>query len=99
MRLGELISGFSRVDIVQRVWLVGRDRRWHSPEELAEQLPLDTGTVEAVLDFLVKYGFAESNGRTAKRVRINPFAPCPSELARFLRSIEGTMSVNRALYS
>lgn len=99
MQLAQLISGISGIDVIQRVWLVGRDRGWHSPEELAEMLPLNTRIVEAALDFLVKYGFAETSGGTARKVRINPFTPSPCELARFVRSIAGTMRDSRMLYS
>jgi len=70
---------------VQRVWSLASDGRWYSLEELAKQLVLSVVQVRMVLDFLVKYGFAEWKDELETEFRIKADAPSPCEIAKVLR--------------
>lgn len=84
LRLTELASRF---DVVQRLWSMGCDRDWHSPEELAERLPLSTQEVRCLLNFLVRYGFAEMRMELVMKVRMKDLGPSPAEAAGLLRMV------------
>ena len=46
------------------------DGRWHTLEELKEQLRLKNGTLELMVSFLSEYGFVKVDEKTMK-VRID----------------------------
>jgi hypothetical protein len=73
-----------RADMIDRVWMVAADGRWHSRRGLAQQTQLDGEEIMAALRFLVKYGFAESSTAKEGRYRIITGGPSPAEAAKVL---------------
>jgi len=73
-----------RADMIDRVWMIAADGRWHSRRGLAHQTQLDGEEIMAALRFLVKYGFAESSTAKEERYRIIPGGPSPAEAAKVL---------------
>ncbi len=74
----------SDADVVEQVWSLASDARWHSPEELAWRLYLRPWQVKVVLDFLAKYGFLEWKAGFVRKNRISAVVPSPGELRRIL---------------
>jgi hypothetical protein len=77
-----------RAEVVDRVWMVAADGRWHSRRGLAQQTQLDGEDIMAALRFLVKYGFAEPSTAGERRFRMITDGPSPSETARILQAVD-----------
>ena len=73
-----------RADVIDRVWMVAADGRWHSRRGLAQQTQLEGEEIMAALRFLVKYGFAESSTAKEERFRMITNGPSPAEAAKIL---------------
>ena len=74
----------SRADVIDRVWMVAADGRWHSRRGLAQKTQLDREEVMAALRFLVKHGFAESSTAKEGKFRMITDGPSPAEAAKIL---------------
>jgi len=80
----------SGVDVTQMVWSIMSEGDWHSPQNLAKRSGLDSSRLGVVLDFLVKYGIAESTGGFVRAASTNASAPSPSQVVEILGSfVEG----------
>jgi len=77
-----------RADVIDRVWLVAVDGRWHYRRGLAQQTQLDGEEIMAALRFLLKYGFAESSTAVEGRFRTITDGPSPSETANILQAVD-----------
>lgn len=76
------------VDAIEMVWSVSADGRWHSRRSIIERLPPSKSTeVIAAIDFLVKYGFAQSSAGKYEKVRMITDGPSPTEALRLLRIV------------
>jgi hypothetical protein len=69
--------------VVDELWDLTRDGRWHSRSALARRSSFEPDAVNAAVGFLVKYGFAQSSGGTETRIRLTG-GPSPGEVARAL---------------
>ena len=76
-----------RADVIDRVWLVAADGRWHARRGLAQQTQLDGEEIMAALRFLVKYGFAESSTAKEGSFKMITDGPSPAEAAKILRAL------------
>jgi hypothetical protein len=74
--------------VIDRVWLVAADGRWHSLRGLAQQTQLDGEEIMAALRFLVKHGFAESSTAKERRFKMITDGPSPAEAAKILWALE-----------
>jgi hypothetical protein len=79
-----------RADVIDRVWLVAADGRWHSRRGLAQQTQLDGEEIMAALRFLVKHGFAESSTAKEGKFRTIMGGPSPAEAAKILWALENS---------
>jgi hypothetical protein len=70
--------------MIDRVWTVAADGRWHSLRGLARQTQLDGEKIMAALRFLVKHGFAESSTAKEGKFRMITDGPSPAEAAKIL---------------
>ena len=77
-----------RASVIDRVWLVASDGRWHSRRDLVQQTRFDGEEIKAALRFLVKYGFAESSIAGQEKFRMITDGPSPMEAANLLRAVE-----------
>jgi len=77
-----------RADVIDRVWLVAADGRWHTRRGLAQQTQLDGEEIMAALRFLLKYGFAESSTAVEGRFRTITDGPSPSETPNILQAVD-----------
>ena len=68
------------------VWQLASDSRWHTLKEVAKLTQSSDEKVALVVNFLEKYGFAQSYFTDEKRFRITPNAP-PIEIAYTLQSL------------
>lgn len=82
--------------VVDELWFLTRDGRWHTRRDLASESSFEPGAVNAALAFLVKYGFVHSSGG-AEMIR-SIGGPSPSEVARVL-SLLAFDSEQRFVYS
>ena len=80
-----MVDQSSPAGVVDAVWAAANDGRWHTRRRIAEELPFDAEEVTAALDFLVRYGFAESRLVGEKRFRMIMGSPSPMEAADMLR--------------
>ena len=62
----EVVRGITIDDVLELLM----DGKWHSFEELREQLQLKNGTLESMVSFLSEYGFVKVDEKTMK-VRID----------------------------
>jgi hypothetical protein len=77
-----------RVDAIQMVWLAVADGCWHSRLSIIKRIPaLGSMEVISVLDFFVKYGFAEPSVAGEERFRVITDGPSPMEAAGLLRIV------------
>ena len=77
----------SRVGVADAVWLAGCDGQWRTATSLAEEVPFRPDEVEAALNLLVRYGFAESCVVGEKWFRIIQDAPSPIDAVYALLSV------------
>jgi DNA-binding transcriptional regulator YhcF (GntR family) len=73
-------------NVVDEVWSLTVDGRWHSRKTLAEESSFDPSAVNAALSFLVRYGFVQSSGEAGMRVRAVG-GPSPKETVRMLSAL------------
>ena len=73
-------------NVVDEVWSMTSDGRWHSRKALARKSAFKPSTVNAALGFLVKYGFIQSSGGARIRVRVVR-GPSPKEVASMLLGV------------
>ena len=83
--------------VVDELWVLTRDGRWHSRSDLARRSSFESEAVDAALGFLVKYGFAQSLGGEDMRIR-STGGPSPKEVARAL-SVLAYENGQRFIYS
>ena len=79
---------FPRPDVIERVWSLARDGRWHSRGSLVERSRFGAEEVAAALHFLVRYDFAETSTVREERFRMISDGPSPMEAANLLRVVE-----------
>jgi hypothetical protein len=91
LRLSRLAS------VVDELWLLTRDGRWHTKRDLARKSSFKPEAVNAALGFLVKYGFAHSSGGAEMMIRVTG-GPSPNEVASVL-SVLTSANLPRAIYS
>jgi hypothetical protein len=77
-----------RVDAIEMVWSTLADGRWHSRRSIIGRIRTlrSTDTI-AALDFLVKYGFAESSTAAQERFRMIADGLSPIEAVDLLRAV------------
>jgi len=63
------------------------DGQWYSVDDVAKLLQFRSADVADALDFLVKYGFAETYLADERRFRIAAAHPSPMEVANMLQSV------------
>ena len=81
---GEGLLKLSKLaNVVDEVWSMTSDGRWHSRKALARESSFKPQAVNAALGFLVKYGFVQSSGEAGIRLRVVQ-GPSPLEIARAL---------------
>ena len=71
--------------LVDLVWAVVHDSRWHTAEEIARRVHSPIERVLFVLTFLEEYGFARSSSFPVRKFRVNPGTPSPSAVVHGLR--------------
>ena len=76
-----------RIGVVDAVWLVGRDGRWHTQSDFAKRAGFRDDDVAGVLDFLVKYGFAQSSSPAERKFKRIMNGPSPMKAAEILRAL------------
>ncbi len=79
---------FPRRGVIDKIWSIAADGRWHSRRSLIDQIPFKATEVVAALDFLVKYGFAESSTAGEEKFRMITDGPSPMEAANLLRAVQ-----------
>lgn len=77
----------SRVGVVDVVWSAGCDGQWRTVAHIAGEVPFKSEEVEAALDLLVRYGFAESCVLGEKWFRVIVDSPSPMEAAEVLQLV------------
>lgn len=77
----------SRVGLVDMVWSLAGDGRWHTRNDLEKHVPFSPKELSAVVDFLVKYGFAQLSVKRVKRFKMVVDCPSPMEAANILESL------------
>jgi hypothetical protein len=83
-----MMGALCRVDAIQMVWSAVADGYWHSRLSIIDRIPaLESAEVISVLDFFVKYGFAESSIAGEERLRLITDGPSPIEAAGLLRIV------------
>ena len=83
-----MVHRFPRRGVIDRIWSIAADGRWHSRRSLVDQIPVKPTEVVAALDFLVKYGFAKSSTAGGKKFRMITRGPSPMEAANLLRAVQ-----------
>ena len=73
--------------VVDELWSLTRDGRWHSRRALTRRSSFKTEAVNAGLVFLVKYGFAQASGQGEMRIRVIGGTASPSEVAKMLSAL------------
>jgi len=94
-----MMNDASRAGVVDAVWMAGRDGQWWTAASIAEEVPFRSDEIQAALDFLVRYGFAESCVVGDKWFRMIPDTPSPIEavcalLSVLVRSRTGLRSIH-----
>jgi predicted transcriptional regulator len=74
------------VDLISFVWTVGKDGEWHTAREIANLVGSTPSTVETILDFFTKYGFAKrSVSLHEDKYQLMVEGPSPMETVAVLR--------------
>jgi hypothetical protein len=94
-----MVNEFSPVGVVDVVWTAAGDGRWHARRRIAEEVPFEAEEVTAALDFLVRYGFAQSSPLDGKRFKIVMGGPSPMEAAKILRAMASRGNPGSSHYS
>jgi hypothetical protein len=76
----------ARGPVIDELWSLARDGRWHSKRSLAKESSFRPEIVRSALSFLVKYGFAQLSGDGNGKIRISN-GPSPAEVASLLRPL------------
>ena len=88
--LGDMAEGLLKLsrlpNVVDELWSLTRDGRWHSRKALSRESSFKSPAVYAALRFLVNYGFVQSSGQAGLRVRAVG-GPSPKEIARMLSAL------------
>jgi hypothetical protein len=69
--------------VVDELWLLTRDGRWHTKRDLARKSSFKPEAVNAAVAFLVKYGFAHSSMGPEMSIRAAG-GPSPNDVAKVL---------------
>ena len=77
----------SRAGAVDAVWIAGGDGQWRTAASITEDVPFKSDEVQAALDFLVRYGFAESCVVGERWFRMIADTPSPVEAVCALLSL------------
>jgi len=73
-------------NVVDEVWSITSDGKWHSRKTLARKSAFKPSRVNAALGFLVKYGFVQSS--RGGEIRVKAVAgPSPKEVASVLLGV------------
>jgi hypothetical protein len=75
------------LSIIELVWSVMRDGKWLRPDDIAKLVPSRAAEVVEVLEFLVKFGFAQRHGVDQNSYRIPKTDPSPMEVAEILQAM------------
>ncbi len=86
------------LDMIDLVWSLMRDGEFYSPADLANTLGQPTDTIVRILEFLIRYNFAERMTKRELIFRKIPIGPSPGEAAKILRML-GTNADFRVAYS
>lgn len=70
------------------VWSALSERRWQSPDELKAALGVDESTLMRIVDFLVRWGFAEVRRFPSLDVRRKSGAASPTDVVDLLRAVK-----------
>jgi len=87
-----MASGPSRTGVIDAVWSAAQDGEWHSLHSLAEHLRFQGEEIGAALDFLERYGFAQSCDLDEVSFRIIEGGPSPMEAADLLCSLQSAVN-------
>ena len=74
------------VGLIDAIWSVAHDGRWHTPDDLARGLPFGVDRISEALDFLWRFGFAELSA--TRGFRMSSTGPSPREVAGIIRRME-----------
>jgi len=83
--------------VVDELWFLARDGRWHTRRDLASESSFEPEAVNAALGFLVKYGFAQASAGAEMTIRV-PGSPSPNEVASML-SVLALDNERRSIYA
>lgn len=72
------------------VWSALSERRWQSPEELKAASGVDESTLMRIVDFLVRWGFAEVRRFPSLHVRRKSGVVSPTEVVGVLLAVKET---------
>jgi len=79
------MARFTRADVIGTVWNAAADGEWHLRRSLIDHISFEPEEILAALDFLVKYGFAQSATLEEEAFRMITNGPSPMEAAEILR--------------
>jgi hypothetical protein len=72
---------------VDEIWKLASDGKWHTLNEIARRAEVPTEMAGLAVDFLDKYGFAETSAIDVRWFRIRLGAPSPLEIAESLSGL------------
>jgi hypothetical protein len=79
---------FARADVIDTVWATAADGNWRLRRTLVDKLSFQPEEIQAALDFLLKYGFAQSSKLGEEAFRMIKEGPSPMEAAKVLRALQ-----------
>ena len=84
------------LDMVDLVWSLMRDGEFYSPDDVANIVGEPIEAIVRVLEFLVRYKFAERMTRRELIFRKIPNGPSPGDAAKILRMLRANAALNDA---
>lgn len=73
--------------MVDAVWSTAKDGRWHRLLHLAKQMRFNAEEIGAALDFLERYGFAQSSSVHGRKFKMITDGPYPMEATKILQLV------------
>jgi hypothetical protein len=74
-------------DVIDTVWATAADGNWHLRRTLVDKLSFRPEEIQAALDFLQKYGFAQSSTIGEEAFRMIKEGPSPMEATKILQTL------------
>jgi hypothetical protein len=82
-----MVKTLHEANLLEMVWAIIRDGRWHSRRSISKRIPARKGDVGAALDFMAKYGFTDSSAGREEKYKLVADGPSPDEVAWLLCSL------------